>query len=89
MTKPAGNNALAKYGAGQANIGCSSLSASVWGWTFSKKLFGNFIIIFLFSIATGLDQQQIPRTSSMQNVACKRIGHPTNFKVTNNKWKFD
>jgi hypothetical protein len=55
--KNAANNALAKYGAGQANIGCSSLSASVWGWTLSKKLFGNFIIILLFCISTGQDQQ--------------------------------
>ena len=54
--KYAANNALAKYGAGQTNIGCSSLSALVWGWTLSKKLFVNFIIIFLFSIATGQDK---------------------------------
>jgi len=66
---PAANSALAKYGAGHRNFGYNSISALVWGWTFSNKLFGNFIIIFLLSIATGQDQQQIPRTSPMQNVS--------------------
>jgi hypothetical protein len=27
-----------------------------WGWTLSKQHCGNYIIIFLFSISTGLDQ---------------------------------
>ena len=35
---PAVNTALATYGAGPANIGCSSLSTSVWGWTFPIDL---------------------------------------------------
>ena len=68
------NNALAKNGAGPANISCSSLSAFVWGWTFPIDLKINFEIFVFNSISlAGHDQQRIPRTSPMQNVSghCK------------------
>jgi len=45
------------------------MAAVVRGWTLSRELVGKSIIIFLFGIATGQDQQQSPRTSPMQNVS--------------------
>ena len=71
------NIALAKYGAGHCNFSCNSISALVWGWTLSKKHFGNFIIILLLSIAPGQDNQQSPRTSPMQNVR-RKLGSDKN-----------
>jgi hypothetical protein len=47
-----------------------------WGWTRSNELFINFNITILKSITTGLDQQQIPCPSPMQNVSGK-LRQPT------------
>jgi len=71
---------LAKYGAGQSNFSCKSLSALVWGGTLSKNLFGNFIIIFLLGIATGQDQQQSPVLRQCRTLAAI-IGQFSNYAV--------
>jgi len=50
------------------------MASVVWGMTRSKELFGKFKITFLFCIATGHDQQQIPQLAAMQNVGCNNSG---------------
>ena len=60
MTRPATNNAFAKYRAGHWNFYCSDMAAVVWGWTLSNKLFVIFIIILLLSITTGRTSNEFP-----------------------------
>jgi hypothetical protein len=59
---------IAKIGAGHRNFSSSNIASSVWGLTRSNKLYGNFIIIFLFSISTGAGPAMNILTSAMQTV---------------------
>ena len=65
---PNAQQCIGKKRGGPANID-SSLSVLVWGWASPIYLLVNlqFFILNLSSLA-GQDQQQIPRTSPMQNV---------------------
>jgi hypothetical protein len=56
-------------GAGHCNVRFSSLSALVWGLTLSNNLFGNFIIIFLISIASWSDVFQNPHLRQCKTLA--------------------
>jgi len=50
-------------------LSCNSLSALVWGWTSPIRVYLKFKnFVHNLTALAGQDQQQIPRTSPMQNV---------------------
>jgi hypothetical protein len=60
---------ITKVGARRGDFAFGSLSALVLGLPLSRKLFGNFIITFLFVMVAGQTFSNIP-TSSMHTVVC-------------------
>ena len=69
---------------GQDNLISAVVRYQLWfGLDLSDRSFSQFVIFVLNLISlAGHDQQQIPRTSPMQNVACKRSATLYNYKLT-------
>jgi len=54
------NNAFPQLGADRCNSRRSNMVAAVWGMTFSKEYFDNFIITFLIIITAGQTVSKAP-----------------------------